>query len=498
MKEIFKKLFVLDMANNHQGSLEHGLRIIDETAAVMNRHSQNATVKLQYRQLDSFIHPDFTDRSDVAHIPRFLTTRLANDELLQLVQRTKERGMRTLVTPFDEESVQLCLQHEVEILKVASCSATDWPLLDAIADSGKPVIVSTGGLKIDDIDNLISFFTHKRCEFAVMHCVGIYPTPSNMVNMGVVKRLINRYPELTIGYSGHETPENLSPIRAAVACGAQMFERHVGVPTDEIKLNKYSMNPTEVEAWVEAALDTFSILGDDRKVEISKDETSSLMSLQRGVYAKQAIRRGSRIRRDDVFFAMPCQTGQLTSGQFGGYRTNYVASKDYAVGESIQEEAKADHMLKVRTFIHQAKGMLNEARIYLGKEYEVELSHHYGIEEFRKTGALIVTLVNREYCKKLVVLLPGQAHPNHRHLKKEETFQLLTGDLSLVLNGVERSMEKGDKALVERGTWHSFASKNGAIFEEVSTTHELADSYYEDEMIAALDVIQRKTVVEQW
>jgi N-acetylneuraminate synthase len=498
MNKIFKKLFVLDMANNHQGSLEHGLKIIDETAEVMNRHSLNATVKLQYRQLDSFIHPDFKERTDVPHIPRFLSTRLTNDDLQKLVKRTHERGLRTLVTPFDEESVEVCLQHEVEILKVASCSATDWPLLDAIADSGKPVIVSTGGLKIDDIDNLISFFMHKGCEFAVMHCVGIYPTPSNMVNMGVVKRLIDRYPDLPIGYSGHETPDNLSPIRAAVACGAQMFERHVGVPTDEIVLNKYSMNPIEVEAWVEAALETFTILGDDRKVEISNDEISSLMSLQRGVYAKQAIRRGSRISQDDVYFAMPCQNGQLTSGQFGRYRTNYVASKDYAADETIQEEAKSDQMINVRTFIHQAKGMLNEARIHLGNEYEVELSHHYGIDEFRKTGALIVTLVNREYCKKLVVLLPGQAHPNHRHLKKEETFQLLAGDLCLVLNGIERQMKKGDKALVERGTWHSFSSENGAIFEEVSTTHTLGDSYYEDNLIASLDVIQRKTVVEQW
>ena len=498
MSHPFHNLFVLDMANNHQGSLEHGLRIIDETAEVMNRHKLNATVKLQYRQLDSFIHPDYRDNPDVPHIPRFLSTRLTNDEMLQLVKRTKEKGLRTLVTPFDEESVGVCIDHEVEILKIASCSATDWPLLEAVANAGKPIIASTGGIGIADIDNLVSFFTHKGCDFALMHCVGIYPTPSHMLNMGVVKRLITRYPGITIGYSGHETPDNLSPVKIAVASGARMFERHVGVPTETITLNKYSMNPDQVDAWVNAALESFEILGDDRKIEISEEEKASLLSLQRGVYAKTAVKRGGRIRPEDVFFAMPCQKGQLTSGQFGSYRSSYVASKDYQPNEAIFEQVKSEPMLNVRSFIHQAKGMLNEAKIHLGNEYEVELSHHYGLDEFRTTGALIVTLINREYCKKLVVLLPGQSHPNHRHVKKEETFQLLYGDLDLTINGVERQMATGDKILVERGAWHGFSTHQGAIFEEVSTTHQMGDSYYEDELIASLDLIQRKTVVEHW
>ncbi len=498
MKNLFENLFVLDMANNHQGSVEHGLRIIDETAEVTNRHKLNATVKLQYRQLDSFIHPDFRDRQDLPHIPRFLSTRLTNDDMLRLVRRAKEMGLRTLVTPFDEESVGICIDHEVEILKVASCSATDWPLLETIANAGKPVIVSTGGIGIDDIDNLVSFFTHKGCEFAVMHCVGIYPTPNHLLNMGVVRRLIDRYPGITIGYSGHETPDNLSPVRIAVASGARMFERHVGVPTESISLNKYSMNPDQVDAWVRSALESFEILGDDQKVEITEEERASLLSLQRGVYAKVAVKRGGRIRPDDVFFAMPCQEGQLTSGQFGSYRSNYVASHDYVVNAPLFEAVKSGAVLDIRLFIHQAKGMLSEAKIHLGNEYAVELSHHYGLEEFRKTGALIVTLINREYCKKLVVLLPGQSHPNHRHLKKEETFQLLHGDLALSINSVEREMATGDQALIERGAWHSFSTHGGAIFEEISTTHQIGDSYYEDDMIASLDLIQRKTAVESW
>lgn len=495
---IFEDLFVLDMANNHQGSVAHGLTIIDQTADVVNRHNVNATVKLQYRQLDSFIHPDFAERNDVPHIPRFLSTRLSNENLRCFVDRVKENGLKTLVTPFDEDSVDVCLEHNVEMLKVASCSANDWPLLEVIAKAGKPTIISTGGLQLDAIDNLVSFFSHRECEFALMHCVSIYPTPNELLNMAFVKRLIKRYPNITVGYSGHEAPENLEAVKVAVSVGAKMFERHVGVSTDTISLNKYSMDPTQVDEWIQAYKQTKAILGDDRKQSVTDDEKESIGSLQRGVYLKRSVKRGDRISNKDVFFAMPCQPGQLTSGEFGGCRSRYVASHDYAENDAVREGAKQDTMVSLRSFVHEAKGMLHEAGIHLGNDFEIELSHHYGLEEFRKTGALIVTLVNREYCKKIIVLLAGQSHPKHRHVQKEETFQLLAGDLELKTNDVSQMLEPGDKVLIERGTWHSFSTESGAIFEEVSTKHIIGDSYYEDEVIAELDPIQRKTLIETW
>ena len=73
--------------------------------------------------------------------------------------------------------------------------------------------------------------------------------------------------------------------------------------------------------------------------------------------------------------------------------------------------------------------MLNKAKIVLSSEFEIEVSHHYGIENYREYGALIITCINREYCKKLLVVLPNQKHPNHYHKLKEETFQVLSGTL---------------------------------------------------------------------
>ena len=75
-KKIYDDLFIFEMANSHQGSVEHGLDIIREMGKIARKHNIKAAVKLQYRELDSFIHPDYKDRTDVKHIPRFMSTRI--------------------------------------------------------------------------------------------------------------------------------------------------------------------------------------------------------------------------------------------------------------------------------------------------------------------------------------------------------------------------------------------------------------------------------------
>ena len=65
---------------------------------------------------------------------------------------------------------------------------------------------------------------------------------------------------------------------------------------------------------------------------------------------------------------------------------------------------------------------------------DLEISHHYGIDHFYETGIAMITVVNREYCKKLIIVLPNQNHPEQYHLKKEETFVVLHGELDLKLS----------------------------------------------------------------
>lgn len=493
----FKGLFIFEMANNHQGSLRHGLRIIEEMARLARQFGIRGAIKFQYRELDSFIHPDFAGRKDVPHIPRFLETRLKPEEFAELAAAAREQELLTAITPFDEPSVELALNHGVDALKVASCSAQDWPLLEEIARARRPVICSTGGLRLQDLDKVVNFFEHRGVEdLALLHCVALYPAENKDLNLNFMSRMLRRYRNQTIGYSGHEAPDNLDVVRAAVVMGAQVLERHVGVPTERIKLNAYSLNPEQAQAWVAAALEARRLLGPENGLKtVSDAESAALRSLMRGVYAKRAVQKGEALERSKVFFAMPCAEGQTTSGE---YLESMTASRDYAAGAALEERRQYNPIHDVRSVVHDAKGMIREAQIAIGRNYTVELSHHYGMQSFRRIGALIVNIVNREYCKKLIIVLAGQSHPLHHHAVKEETFQVLYGELELTLEGAKSVLRPGDSQLVKRLQNHSFSTRTGCIFEEISTTHVVGDSYYEDEKINRLDPMQRKTVLESW
>jgi len=140
--------------------------------------------------------------------------------------------------------------------------------------------------------------------------------------------------------------------------------------------------------------------------------------------------------------------------------------------------------------------MILEAGVVVPGQAELEISHHYGLGRFEEAGATIINLVNREYCKKLIVMLPGQTHPEHYHKLKEETFLVLHGDLSFALNGEMGECGAGSLLAVERGVRHEFSSKGGMIMEEISSTHQKGDSYYSDPKIPPAD--ERKTAIAYW
>ena len=140
--------------------------------------------------------------------------------------------------------------------------------------------------------------------------------------------------------------------------------------------------------------------------------------------------------------------------------------------------------------------MLRLANISIPGDIDLEISHHYGIEKFDKYGLVILTLVNREYCKKLLICFPGQTHPEQYHKKKEETFCLLHGDLQLVINNKKRKVLIGEVITIELLEKHSFSSENGAIIEEISSTHFIDDSFYSDKKINSNK--NRKTILTDW
>jgi N-acetylneuraminate synthase len=385
------------------------------------------------------------------------------------------------------------------LIKVASCAAKDWPLIETVAETNLPVVVSTGGLEIDEVDNLVVFGEHRALNLALMHCVSIYPTPPAACNLLNIAMLRKRYPSICVGWSTHEEPDIVGPIQMAVAYGALLFERHIGLATDSIKLNAYSSTPEQIDRWIEAWKTAQTLAGSyDRKKPL-EEEALALRSLQRGVFAKRPLKSGDLLELEDVFFAMPRDEGQLDSGRYGG---GIILKKDIESEAPLMESEvilpEPSDGQKLKRYVHQIKAILNVAGIKLGPEFYVEYSHHYGVPNFGRTGCVLIDCVNREYCKKILVQLPGQSHPYHFHRLKEETFQVLWGEMYLDIDGEERLLRPGDTAVVLPGAWHKFRTEKGCVVEEISTTHHNNDSVYKDAAINKLPREDRKTVVKHW
>lgn len=493
----FTDLFIFEMANNHQGSVEHGKKIIKAMGEIAKRHKLKAAIKFQFRDLDTFVHPKHKKKSDNKHVPRFLSTRLSESDFKALIKEARSQGLLVMVTPFDEVSVELAEGLDVDLLKVASCSAKDFPLLQKISEAGRPVVASTGGLSIKEIDNLVSFFNHRYVHFAIEHCVSVYPTPTDKLQLEQIAVLKRRYPSLIVGFSTHESPDNTENIQMTYAKGARTYEKHVGVETPKIKLNAYSANPAQTEAWVAAWARAKAATGNAEKV-LDPKEQEDLESLMRGVFAKKALKKGQKLRASDVYFAFPIEKGQLPSGRF---LEGLVADCAYKKDEALRADVRKDEFSPIHTIyqaVHAIKGMLNEAGIQGLDDADLELSHHYGLENFATHGVTIIDCINREYCKKVLVQLPGQLHPNHHHLKKEEAFHMLSGELEMDLGGRRKTLRSGDVQVIQRGVKHSFWTENGAIFEEISTTHFNDDSMYEDPKISKMPREERKTRLINW
>ena len=151
---MFDDLFVLELANNHLGRLDRGFKIIEDFGAVVRANGVRAAIKLQFRDVPSFIHDEHLGRRDMRYLSKVASTELSWAELGALVEAVRAGGMLTMATPFDEISVDKCVEFDVQILKIASSDIRDRSLIEKMASTGRPVIASSGGAWSDTLTSL--------------------------------------------------------------------------------------------------------------------------------------------------------------------------------------------------------------------------------------------------------------------------------------------------------------------------------------------------------
>jgi sialic acid synthase SpsE len=316
--DIFEDLFVLEMANNHWGNVQRGLKIITDFARIVRFNNVRAAIKLQFRDVNQFIHKDFRDRSDIRYIKKTLDTRMSGSDYATLVEAIRKNGCIPCATPFDEKSVDWCAELGIQIVKVASSDINDWFLLEKIAKTRLPVVVSTGGSSVKDTDDLVTFFANRHIPLGLNHCVSIYPSEDNELDMNQIDYLRRRYPNNVIGFSTHEHTDWSSSMLIAYAKGARMFERHIDIQMDNVPVSPYCSLPEQVDTWFRAfhkAKEMCGGSGDVKRIPPDK-ETQYLNALVRGVYAKRDLPEGHVLTHeridDDVYLAIPLQKGQIS------------------------------------------------------------------------------------------------------------------------------------------------------------------------------------------
>ncbi|MGQ0823973.1 MAG: N-acetylneuraminate synthase family protein [Actinomycetota bacterium] len=313
-RDVFEDLFVLELANNHLGSVDRGRRIISDFAKVVRYNNVRAAIKLQFRDVDSFVHPSHRDRTDIRYIKKTLDTKMTFDDFAELTQLIVKSGCIPMATPFDEQSVDMCVELKMPLLKLASSDLNDWVLIEKMATTRLPVIASTGGSSLKDIDDLVTFFENRSIPLALNHCVSLYPSEDSELELNQIDFLKHRYPTVTIGFSTHEYHDWSASIMMAYAKGARTFERHVDIEADDVTVSPYCSQPHQIDEWVRAfkkAKEMCGTPGTYKRIP-SQKEVDYLDALVRGVYAKRDLSVGHRISDGDFFLAIPLLKGQLS------------------------------------------------------------------------------------------------------------------------------------------------------------------------------------------
>jgi N-acetylneuraminate synthase len=312
--DIFEDLFVLEMANNHLGRLERGLAIVDKFSKIIRFNNVRAAIKIQLRDVNTLIHADYRQRSDIRYIKKTLQTALSTDDYTTLITAIRKAGAMPCATPFDESSVDLCVTLGVQIIKLASSDLNDWFLIEKIARTRKPVIASTGGSSLKDIDDLVTFFQNRNIPLAINHCVSLYPTEDSELEMNQIDFLRERYPQVVVGFSSHEYHSWDASMYIAYAKGARTFERHIDIEDDGVKVSPYCSTPAQIDTWFKAYRKAREMSGGGPQTKRIPPvaEIKYLDALVRGIYAKRDLPAGTPLSEDDVYLAIPLLKGQIS------------------------------------------------------------------------------------------------------------------------------------------------------------------------------------------
>lgn len=228
---------------------------------------------------------------------------LSFEEHFEVYKHAKEKGLDMVETFCAIGCLEMLKLFNPDKLKVASRDLTNLPLLNALAETKIPMILSTGMSGRKEIDEALDVITKHHDEISILHCVSQYPTHPDNVNLNSIKYLKQNYSSFNIGYSDHTV--GISAPVAAVAMGAEIIEKHITIDrrlkgTDQAG----SLGPDGVNRMIRDIRITEMSMGVN-DIIIPKDVASAKTKLERSIASKHPLEIGAILKEDDLCLLSP-------------------------------------------------------------------------------------------------------------------------------------------------------------------------------------------------
>lgn len=296
---------VAEIGHNHEGKLEKAkamVRSAKESGAsavkFQTRHPRDVYSEKEYNRVAE--NPQWMDSVYGVHREKLEFSREQWAEMFAFCQ---SEDMLAFSTPFDFRSVDLLESLDVPAYKVASGDATNIPMIEYIAEAGKPMIISTGGCSIEDVDRIYDAMIKSGTPFALLQCSCIYPAPASVLNLRVIQTYRERYPNIVSGLSTHN-PE-IHTTLSAYTLGGRIFEHHytndrAWKGTD----NNFSITPETLKTLIHALEEIRQSLGDGNKYCFPEEDAYTVERRKKLVWASD-LPAGHSVSRADIAIKCP-------------------------------------------------------------------------------------------------------------------------------------------------------------------------------------------------
>ncbi len=293
-----KKVFIIaEIGNNHEGSYTLAEEMIGKAA-----EAGACAVKFQTIVPEKLVSISQKDR--IEQLKRF---QLTYDEFERLNKVAKHENILFLSTPFDIESVHF-LNSIVPAFKIASGDNNFFPLIEVIAQTGKPIIMSAGLIDLLEVRKTIDFILNIWNEnaidqdIAILHCVTSYPTALEEANLSAIKELQSL--NVTVGYSDHTIGTEAAVL--SVALGARIVEKHFTIDKNysDFRDHQLSADPNEFSQLVERVEIASKLLGQSRKT-VQESEKLVMEKIRRSIVARKDLDENTVLTLDDISWVRP-------------------------------------------------------------------------------------------------------------------------------------------------------------------------------------------------